>query len=59
MVHFANTLAVLPSLPYRVRNLVQNWIRRGVPAGVMAVLTYERLYQALKTDLSSNDTHTL
>ena len=58
MAHFTNTLAALPELPYRVRNIVHNWIRRGVPAGVLAVLTYERLYRALKSDLSDDGTPT-
>ena len=55
MLQFPNTATILPALPYTVRNLVANWIKRGrVPAGVLAVITHEQLYQALKSDLSAN-----
>lgn len=58
MVHYPNTRALLPLLPYRVRQIVRHWIVRGIPAGVQAVVEHEQLYQALKSDLSSSTTHT-
>ncbi len=53
MVSLPNTRALLPSLPYKIRQIVRHWVNRGVPAGVAAVVQNEQLYQALKSDLAS------
>jgi hypothetical protein len=57
MLNYPNTHAILNTLPLKAQKTVRAWFKRGVPIAVKYLIRFPHLYEAIKSDLADDDSH--